>query len=289
MIYRARWISIAFLGLAMAVLALVATLASIDVGLLRPLILEDGALEYSQFALLLAGAALLAITAVRWFRAGGGGIAIGGAMLLAAVAFFAAAGEEVSWGQRVLGLQTPPDWKAINEQSELNLHNVRGVKGAMETWIKRGVAMIVLLGTAALALNIRRVRGLWVPSAAVMLTLMLAASLRDYGDPYRTAVAVYLCAPVIIGVFAWRREWAWVAASVAVVALSAAGVAASVLWLAEDHSPVINEFREFLEIGAACVYAAELRADAPPRSRPAGTPAAARTAANRADSVHGTV
>lgn len=37
------------------------------------------------------------------------------------------AGEEISWGQRILGIETPEAISAINTQDEINLHNLVGV------------------------------------------------------------------------------------------------------------------------------------------------------------------
>jgi hypothetical protein len=39
--------------------------------------------------------------------------------------FIFGAGEEISWGQRLLGFETPDTLKEINRQDELNLHNIR--------------------------------------------------------------------------------------------------------------------------------------------------------------------
>lgn len=47
-------------------------------------------------------------------------------LLLLAGLFFAGFGEEISWGQRIFGLQTPDPLKEINEQCELNIHNLAG-------------------------------------------------------------------------------------------------------------------------------------------------------------------
>ncbi len=44
-----------------------------------------------------------------------------------ALLFFLVAGEEVSWGQRLLGVATPEGLGQINVQGELNLHNVDGI------------------------------------------------------------------------------------------------------------------------------------------------------------------
>lgn len=44
--------------------------------------------------------------------------------LLMAAAFFVGFGEEVSWGQRILGFETPESLYAINMQREFNFHNI---------------------------------------------------------------------------------------------------------------------------------------------------------------------
>jgi hypothetical protein len=41
-----------------------------------------------------------------------------------AALFFFGAGEEISWGQRILGFETPETLSAINRQEEFNLHNL---------------------------------------------------------------------------------------------------------------------------------------------------------------------
>lgn len=50
-------------------------------------------------------------------------------MILLAVGFFWVAGEEISWGQRLLGLSTPSTLNHENVQHELTLHNIKGVQG----------------------------------------------------------------------------------------------------------------------------------------------------------------
>ena len=41
-----------------------------------------------------------------------------------AVVFFFGAGEEISWGQRILGFETPESVTQVNRQEEFNLHNL---------------------------------------------------------------------------------------------------------------------------------------------------------------------
>lgn len=41
-----------------------------------------------------------------------------------ALIFLFGAGEEISWGQRIFGLETPESWREVNVQEETNLHNL---------------------------------------------------------------------------------------------------------------------------------------------------------------------
>jgi len=48
-------------------------------------------------------------------------------MLGYALLFLAVGGEEISWGQRIIGVQTPEALMELNVQKETNLHNIDGI------------------------------------------------------------------------------------------------------------------------------------------------------------------
>ena len=50
-----------------------------------------------------------------------------GVYVLGAAALLFVAGEEISWGQRILGFATPDALAALNRQDEFNVHNIRYV------------------------------------------------------------------------------------------------------------------------------------------------------------------
>lgn len=84
------------------------------------LAVEDGPLE-SATALLYLLAAGLNVLACRRFR----GAPITRACLLALAALFFVVGmEEISWGQRLVGVDTPAGLDGLNVQGEITLHNV---------------------------------------------------------------------------------------------------------------------------------------------------------------------
>ena len=89
-------------------------------GFLGWLTTEDSVTEtISALLYLLAGALFL----VSWVRSGFGRIFILGYALL----FIFVGGEEISWGQRLIGVETPERLGQANLQNEINLHNLDGI------------------------------------------------------------------------------------------------------------------------------------------------------------------
>jgi hypothetical protein len=83
---------------------------------------EDHPVEWAQFSLTLFCSIVFALAAVRFARKGHRGLAF--LLLLVALGSLGLAGEEISWGQRVLGLATPDELAGVNHQSEMNVHNI---------------------------------------------------------------------------------------------------------------------------------------------------------------------
>jgi hypothetical protein len=83
---------------------------------------EDGLVESSQ-AILLILASVLSVRVMLGMRGMAPRTVMHG---LLAVLFFLMFGEEISWGQRMLGLETPDALKGMNVQNEINLHNMFG-------------------------------------------------------------------------------------------------------------------------------------------------------------------
>jgi hypothetical protein len=100
-------------------------------------IAEDGLVENLTFFFsLLAGLYILATLPARTGRVH---------YVLIAIGLLLLAGEEISWGQRVFKIAEPASLAAVNEQHELNLHNISGihqhVKGV-------GLLLILIFGVA---------------------------------------------------------------------------------------------------------------------------------------------
>lgn len=103
----------------------------------------------------------------------------------AAAACFYIAGEEASWGQHYFGWSTPEDWKAINDQSETNLHNVSSwfdqkPRIILEIGVLVGGILIPLLAQARPAIRHGRF-GLILPPLLCLPAAVLAEFARFWG------------------------------------------------------------------------------------------------------------
>jgi hypothetical protein len=83
---------------------------------------EDGAVEYATAVTFLVCSFTAAILAFRRRRRN----LPYAILVLFAIVFFAMCGEEISWGQRIFGMETLEAFKGANVQNENNLHNMFG-------------------------------------------------------------------------------------------------------------------------------------------------------------------
>lgn len=125
---RTILVTVALLALA----ASYSTMLVLESGQIRFLTREDGIVEsVGAFAFLIASV----ISILCFFRDPQGNdlhvfrTRRNHVFLFLAVFFFIGFGEEISWGQRFLGLETPSTLSEVNVQNEINLHNLEVFHG----------------------------------------------------------------------------------------------------------------------------------------------------------------
>jgi hypothetical protein len=130
-------------------------LAVHDAHLFRRYTSETGPIENLTVVMLLAGAVVCFRRA--WRLRGRRSALFLTATVLLGLLFVAAAGEELSWGQRFLGYKAPEFFRAHNAQRETNLHNmvVKGVK-INRLVFGSGLLIFVLAYCAILPVGYRR-------------------------------------------------------------------------------------------------------------------------------------
>jgi hypothetical protein len=91
---------------------------------------EDHLIENLQVIVLLIGATIVISKAVTLAKLGNHYLGL--LFIFTAACLFFVAGDEVSWGQRIFGIQTPEYWSQLNSQKETTLHNLYSVQWMVE-------------------------------------------------------------------------------------------------------------------------------------------------------------
>ena len=191
---------------------------------------EDHVVEWAQFALCLftAGAALVAVRRLG-FKPRPASIFL----VLVALGCFFLAGEEISWGQRVIGIETPEAIAEANRQSETNLHNI-DIGLDPQTLFKVGSAALGLLGLTGIV--VVRILGRGGGSARLLAPPAVTA-------PGFAGIVAYWVIMVITGhrVAPLLRFQEWVECAL-YISLSAAVVA--VVLRASDREKGVRRLRQ---------------------------------------------
>jgi hypothetical protein len=151
--------------------------AALHPPLFRALVVEDGPLEWAGVLAFAGAFGVAAVLAVTLARAGRRAQATAALALSAGCLFVV--GEEVSWGQRLGGWETPGALRNANVQEETTLHNVSGVDEAFR------VALLLagLYGSCAWLAARRRPRraGQLVLAPPLFLASLFVVPLAYYG------------------------------------------------------------------------------------------------------------
>ena len=179
---------------------------------------EDGIVEYATAALLAVGALTCAL-AGRLLR-GMGHRNLGLFHYVVAIAFAVGALEEISWGQRIFGWETPGAISDVNRQGETTLHNISWLETPVYTavaWMSiaaiagAAVRVVLHLGRRVTTADVILPAAVTVPLLAINL-LWTSDALRDvlHALPYRADGSEYgdFVLALAVGLFgfgAWRR------------------------------------------------------------------------------------
>ncbi len=143
----------------------------VDAPLFQSLHREDGPVEYFGFLFLF----LTSVTLLRTFYQQREKTRMSTIALLllfgAGVVFLFAAGEEISWGQRILGFKTPESLEQINDQNEFNLHNIQ--KGVIDQSVRYGLVLFSIIGTGYWAMGKKRLFGIHLPDIFTIQSIAL--------------------------------------------------------------------------------------------------------------------
>ena len=109
-----------------------------------------------------------------------------GVYIVGAVAFLFAAGEEISWGQRIVGFDTPGLLLVWNESNEFNVHNISNI--TFDRAYREGTLLLCMVTGAAFFCRKDALLGIPLPSILLALCflavlVMLPHRLEAIGAP----------------------------------------------------------------------------------------------------------
>ena len=94
--------------------------------------------------------------------------------ILGAMAMVFAAGEEISWGQRIFGFATPDFLMHLNDQKEFTVHNI--VNKSFDMIYMNGTMILCMATSAAFFCRKDRLFGIPLPSILLMLGFLIVIS-----------------------------------------------------------------------------------------------------------------
>ncbi|WP_113913693.1 hypothetical protein [Roseovarius dicentrarchi] len=156
---------------------------------------EDRLVENGTALFLLVASVVLAVNAVSLWRRGRHGAAL--LTALYALMFFMAAGEEISWGQRIFGWESREFFKQNNKQYETNLHNIN-VGGVQLTKTLFGPVLTICILLYLVGLPLIYPRGGRIAALADRMAVPV---------PWLKHAVIALVATVIIALLTVDRKW----------------------------------------------------------------------------------
>jgi hypothetical protein len=215
---------------------------------------EDGVVEWTTVAVLVTLAVLVARRLLpppealpRFHRI------VAWCLVLLALA---AAGEEISWGQRLFGFETPETMKSINLQRETNLHNL--MPGELFNGLIVFALGIGFVVAPTIWRHLSTAPPLWLPSPEVSLLMLDAILINHYrfrSLPEKVGIVV------LLALLAQQSLSSAMARNLPLLMASAAGwITAGCLYHSRSVLRVANhqyEVRELLIVILAAVWATQ--------------------------------
>ena len=93
------------------------------------------------------------------------------------IILFLAAGEEISWGQRIFNIPTPEYLLKINDQNELNFHNIN--KKFFDRILDRLTIIFVIIGTIFFLMKRNKIWGVKSPNLYIICSFSITPFYRQ--------------------------------------------------------------------------------------------------------------
>ncbi len=161
------------------------------------------------------------------------------------VLFFLAAGEEVSWGQRLFDFSTPEYLSTINDQNEFNFHNIN--KKLFDRLLDRVTIIFVIVTSAFILLKKDAVIGIKIPDIYIICAFAITPFYRqDSVLDFHHLVYLPLIALLIYAIINKAKQSSVAIIATLIVSFLIPVIHTKYYHLFPSHNNSANEFKEFL-------------------------------------------
>ena len=181
-------------------------------------------------------------------------------LLMLSIVFFLIAGEEISWGQRIFDLATPDYLSSVNEQDELNFHNIN--KRFFDRLLDRATIIFVFISSFLLYRKKEKTLGIKNPDIFVICSFAITPfyTQNTQLDFYHF---IYV---LLVGLFVFalknkQKSFLFPLAFTLVLSFIIIIVHTTYNHLFPWHNNSANELREFLFYLSCVAYAYEIMND----------------------------
>ena len=181
-------------------------------------------------------------------------------LLMLSIVFFLIAGEEISWGQRIFDLATPDYLSSVNEQDELNFHNIN--KRFFDRLLDRATIIFVFISSFLLYRKKEKTLGIKNPDIFVICSFAITPF---YTQNTQLDFYHFIYVP-LVGLFVFalknkQKSFLFPLAFTLMLSLIIIIVHTTYNHLFPWHNNSANELREFLFYLSCVAYAYEIMHD----------------------------
>ena len=178
-------------------------------------------------------------------------------LLMLSIVFFLIAGEEISWGQRIFDLATPDYLSSVNEQDELNFHNIN--KRFFDRLLDRATIIFVFISSFLLYRKKEKTLGIQNPDIFVICSFAITPF---YTQNTQLDFYHFIYVP-LVGLFVFalknkQKSFLFPLAFTLMLSLIIIIIHTTYNHLFPWHNNSANELREFLFYLSCVAYAYEI-------------------------------
>ena len=220
---------------------------------------EDHLFEYGT-AVALFAAGIFLIRGIRSkIKSSDVSIIVKGIILLVGVVFMVAAGEEISWGQRIFGLTTPEELMKINDQNELNFHNIN--KKFYDRLLNRLTILFTIVSAALMLFKVDKLFEIKMPSITTICAFITLSFYYQFNELKLEFVHAHYIAILLLIIAMLRNKTYKHFTIITVTILMTIGIMYFNNYFSANfpsHNNSANEYREALFGIAVAFYAYEI-------------------------------